>query len=1583
MKKYYLLAVLLMLFGNHSLSAQIITETFDNETNNTTSFSEGGITFNIASQQSYFYVQGAFPNTGWNGTANDNKYLDNSYYSSSSRGVEFTIIAANGVAINLKSMWIYVSTSGLNLSPIGTLTITGKRAGVEIFSVSKSNPFNPFSTVNNGFTLFDLATLGGQDNSNAVIDQFVISTDIGIGYLSIDALKFQCAPVSVIETSQTNVSCYGGNNGTATVVPGPSGTLSYDWAPGNPAGDGTASVTGLTAGTWTCTITNACGNSTVSTFNISQPDALSATPGQTNISCYGNATGSAGVAVSGGTAPYTYLWNTGATAATISDKPAGNYSVTITDAKGCTLVKNYALTQPVAPLSATTAQTNVACYSGTTGSASVIPSGGTAPYTYLWSDGQATAALSNISSGDYSVTITDANGCTVTNNVTISQPATALSATTLQTNVLCYGNATGSAGVTVSGGTSGYSYLWSTGATTASIANLLAGNYSVTITDAHSCTLVKSFVITQPNAALSAATTQSDVLCYGGTGSAGVLASGGSGGYTYVWSPYGGSGPVANNLAIGDYSVLITDANGCTVTKNITITAPVAALSATTTQTDILCYDSTTGAAGTSVSGGTAPYTYAWSSGEVTASITNKAAGNYSVTITDANGCTLNKSFVITQPDAPVSAIVAQTVTCYNGATGTAGVTVSGGVAPYTYLWSTGAQTATVDALAAGNYSVTITDANACSYIQNITIVEAASGISATIMPTTPLCHGESNGTAAVTVTGGTAPYTYLWSDGSQTDSITGLATGDYAVTVTDANNCFVTESFTLYEPGELSINTVSVNNNFCRGGALGSIYIDSMYGGTSPFTYTWSNGATGQYLNNLTAGTYSVVVTDANGCTTGRTMIVTEPEITMSATFTQTNVTCNGATNGAVNITPVNGIAPFDYQIFPLGFYGHNPIITGLAAGDYTVLVRDAYNCNTTIAFTITQPDLLDANIATTDSACGFMVMGTATATVTGGTAPYSYSWYPYEREGALADNLPGRDDYRVTITDANNCSITKNFVINNASECGVTTTWNGTSWSNGVPLCEAYAVVIEGDYNSATNGEILACSLTVNSGNVVVNSGDIFTIRSSVSVLGGSLTFESDANLIQYNDVANVGQITYKRNSSELYNLDYTLWSSPVHGPQTLKQFSPQTLDARFYVYNTALNAYSNYTSASGIFGGHPGQVQFTSGKGYLIRMPDGWSETTPSSFNGIFQGVPNNGTITLPLSAAGNRYNAVGNPYPSPLRLYSFLMDNRDNLDNGTAYFWRKRNGSAETTYTTVSLAGSVEGCGDCGPSEGGEGGENSAYMFTIKPGQGFFIKAAATATTLSFNNYMRWDRDNGRFYRNSNETPAIAGSKYWLNVTNDNHDFGQAAVAYMEDTTLDLDYGYDGRLLNDGAIALYTIAQDTKLSIQARDQFNVADEVMLGYKATAAGNFTIGLHRYTGVFNQGQDIYLVDMQEGIYRDIKNNGNYTFTTAAGTFNDRFKLVYRMPTLGTVAGLDSAKNIIVYKSNNTIVLNSGTAVMKSIAVYDIHGRVLYTDNDVNATDANINGLALQEQMLVVKVTTIDGYSVSKKIIY
>jgi hypothetical protein len=217
----------------------------------------------------------------------------------------------------------------------------------------------------------------------------------------------------------------------------------------------------------------------------------------------------------GGTAPYTYLWSNGATTEDLAGITAGTYTVTITDANGCTTTASVTITEPTATLGATTTQTDVLCFGNSTGAIDLTINGGTAPYAYLWSNGATSEDLTNIAAGTYDVTITDGNGCTITSSVTITEPTATLAATTTQTDVLCFGNSTGAIDLTITGGTAPYAYLWSNGATSEDLAGITAGTYTVTITDANGCSTTASVTITEPTATLGATTTQTDVLCFG------------------------------------------------------------------------------------------------------------------------------------------------------------------------------------------------------------------------------------------------------------------------------------------------------------------------------------------------------------------------------------------------------------------------------------------------------------------------------------------------------------------------------------------------------------------------------------------------------------------------------------------------------------------------------------------------------------------------------------------------------------------------------------------------------------------------------------------------------------------------------------------------------------------------------------------------------------------------------------------------------------------------------------------------------------------------------------------------------------
>jgi len=502
----------------------------------------------------------------------------------------------------------------------------------------------------------------------------------------------------------------------------------------------TAATTAMNGYSYRCNVTNAQGATTSNAASLTVT-TITAGTSQTNIACNGGATGAAGVSPSGGAAPYTYSWSpSGGTGAIATSLAAGAYTCTITDANSCTITKNFTITQPSA-ITATTSQTNVACNGGSNGSASVSVSGGAGAYTYSWSPTGGTAATATgLVAGAYTCTITDANSCTITKNFTITQP-TAITASTSQTNVACNGGSNGSASVSVSGGAGAYTYSWSpTGGTAATATGLAAGAYTCTITDANSCTITKNFTITQPSA-ITATKSQTNVACNGGSnGSATVLASGGTGPFTYSWSPSGGTAATATGLSAGVYSCTITDANSCTITKNFTITQPTA-ISASTSQTNVACNGGSNGSASVSVSGGAGAYTYSWSpTGGTAATATGLVAGAYTCTITDANSCTITKNFTITQPTA-ISASTSQTnVACNGGSNGSASVSASGGAGAYTYSWSpSGGTAATATGLAAGAYTCTITDANSCTVVKSFTITQAdfIAGSTAYTLPAT------------------------------------------------------------------------------------------------------------------------------------------------------------------------------------------------------------------------------------------------------------------------------------------------------------------------------------------------------------------------------------------------------------------------------------------------------------------------------------------------------------------------------------------------------------------------------------------------------------------------------------------------------------------------------------------------------------------------------------------------------------------------------------------------------------------------------------------------------------------------------
>ncbi|WP_165917388.1 beta strand repeat-containing protein [Flaviaesturariibacter aridisoli] len=798
-------------------------------------------------------------------------------------------------------------------------------------------------------------------------------------------------------TAFTNISCFGGNNGSLTVTAsGGTAGYTYSWSPSGGTG---STASNLSAGSYTVTVSDTKGCQATASQTLTQPaSALSASAAVTNVSCFGGSNASIDITVTGGTSPYTYNWGSGVTSEDRSGLVAGTYGVTVTDNKGCSFTLfPINVTQPSAAVSGSTVVTNVACFGGNTGAINLTPTGGNGGYTFLWNNGATTEDRTFLTAGTYSVTITDSKGCTgAVNNITVSQPTSGVSGTTVVTNVACFGGNTGAINLTPTGGTAGYTFMWNGGATTEDRTGLTAGNYSVTITDANGCQgTVGTITVSQPTAPVSGTTVVTNIACFGGnTGAINLTPTGGTPGYTYLWNNGSTTTEDRTGLTAGTYSVTITDNNGCTGTvSNISVSQPAAPVSGVSVVTNVACFGGNTGAINLTPIGGTGPYTFLWNSGATTEDRTSLTAGSYSVTITDNNGCTGTVSNIaVSQPTAPVSGTTVVTnVACFGGNTGAINLTPAGGTGPYTFLWNNGATTEDRTGLSTGNYSVTITDNNGCqSTVSNISVGQPSDPLSASTVVTNIACFGGNTGAINLTPSGGTSPYTFLWNNGTTTtEDRTGLSAGTYSVTITDNNGCQATiNNISVSQPAAALSGSTVVTNNACFGGSTGAINLTPA-GGTSPYTFLWNNGSTSEDRNGLAAGTYSVTIADANGCqATISNISVGQPSAAVSGSTILTNPTCNGAIDGTIDLTPAGGVPGYTYN------WSDGPTTqdrTGLGAGTYSVTITDANSCQATISnITLTDPALPTVNAVASQVVCADQ---TTSAITFGGTAA-SYTW-------------------------------------------------------------------------------------------------------------------------------------------------------------------------------------------------------------------------------------------------------------------------------------------------------------------------------------------------------------------------------------------------------------------------------------------------------------------------------------------------------------------------------------------------------------------------------------------------------------
>jgi len=958
------------------------------------------------------------------------------------------------------------------------------------------------------------------------------------------------AVLTAAVNTKVDVNCKGDTTGSATAsATGGTGAYSYSWNT-VPVQTG-ATATGLKAGTYIVTVTDANLCTDTEQVIIDEPTnaLVAAIDSHVDVSCKGDATGSATASASGGTAGYSYSWNTvpAQNTAIASGLKVGTYTVTVTDSKGCTDTETVTIEEPTNVLTAAIdSHVDVNCKGDATGSATASATGGTAGYSYSWNTVpvQNTATASNLASGTYIVTVTDSKGCTDTETVTIGEPTNALTAAIdSHVDVSCKGDATGSATASASGGTAGYSYSWNTVPVqnTATASNLAAGTYIVTVTDSNGCTDTETVTIKEPeNALLAAIDSHVDVSCKGdATGSVTASASGGTAGYSYSWNTV----PVQNtatasNLIAGTYIVTVTDSKGCTDTETVTIKEPEnALLAAIDSHVDVSCKGDATGSATASASGGTAGYSYSWNTVPVqnTATASNLPTGTYIVTVTDAKGCTDTETVTIKEPENALLATIDShvDVSCKGDATGSATASATGGTAGYSYSWNTvpSQNTATASNLPAGTYIVTVTDSKGCTDTETVTIKEPENALLAAIDSHVDVsCKGDATGSATASATGGTAGYSYSWNTVpvQNTATASNLPAGTYIVTVTDSKGCTDTETVTIKEPENALLAAIDSHVDVsCKGDATGSATA-SATGGTAGYSYSWNtvpvqNTAT---ASNLVAGTYIVTVTDAKGCTDTETVTIKEPENALLAAIdSHVDVSCKGDATGSATASATGGTAGYSYSWNTVPVQ-NTATATNLVAGTYIVTVTDSKGCTDTETVTIKEPEnaLTAAIDSHVDVSCKGDATGSATASATGGTAGYSYSWNTVPVQNtATASNLAA-GTYIVTVTDSKGCTDTETVTIGEPTavlSCSVVQ--NKAVSSNGLSDGEATVTPLGGNGgytylwdNNETTQKALALSAGSHSVTVTDSKGCKTTCTVTITepnVLSCSITQDDPA--------------------------------------------------------------------------------------------------------------------------------------------------------------------------------------------------------------------------------------------------------------------------------------------------------------------------------------------------------------------------------------------------------------------------------------------------------------------------------------
>lgn len=533
----------------------------------------------------------------------------------------------------------------------------------------------------------------------------------------------------------------------------------------------------------------------------------------------------------------------------------------------------------------------------------------------------------------------------------------------------------------------------------------------------------------------------------------------------------------------------------------------------------------------------------------------------------------------------------------------------------------------------------------------------------------------------------------------------------------------------------------------------------------------------------------------------------------------------------------------------------------------------------------------------------------------------------------------------------------------------CQEGTIWDGTNWSNGLPTIDK-TVIFNSNYNIET--DLKMCSCVVNSG-IRVGVKNSATVELALRLSGqGKLIFENHSSLYQADDsILNTGAIEYIRKSKPMRKTDYTYWSSPVAGQQ-LKLLSPNSPSATFYSFNSQSNNWQNEST----------NAKMIPGKGYIFQAPQNFSETTPSVFDAVFSGIPNNGLLIIPNVKTVNPI-LIGNPYPSALNADAFILENQ-NVLQGSLYFWTHNTPITNGQYTSNDYA-VYNIFGGIGTAAKNSGVNNKIPNGKIASGQAFFVVGTNQLGAITFKNSMRLKGDNNLFFKIGNSQKVITNSnfekhRFWLNLSNKQGLFKQILLGYATGATNERDVLFDGLSLDGNEwLDFYSLNNGDKNSIQARAlPFDVKDAINIGYRSKQEGNFTIGLDDFDGLF-VNQSIYLEDLQESKIQDLK-KGEYSFFTTKGTFDSRFKLLF-LDKNAVPEKLDVEAQVVT--QNNQIQISSSKETINKIVLYSLDGKQLYKASELKTKTHLIEAAIWKSKILIIQITLETGEIVRRKVLF